>query len=122
MTRPILFALALATLGFAAPALAQDAMYDPCDADDTACRIDRLERTVSQMAERLAYYERGAAPVVAAPPQRAVAVPVQSACSGSGCASVAAQTCRTAGFPRGVPAAFANDNGITFMIQVTCMD
>ncbi|MES2833698.1 MAG: hypothetical protein V4707_03195 [Pseudomonadota bacterium] len=115
MTRPILFVLTLAALGLATPALAQDAMNDPCRSDDLVCRVDRLERTVEQLVDRLA--ESGQSPAAA---PRSVDVPVQYSCSGQGCASVAAQTCRTAGFPRGVPAAFSPDSG--FLIRITCMD
>jgi hypothetical protein len=124
MTRPILFAIAVLTAGLATPALAQDAMYDPCRSDDLVCRVDRLERTVFQLSERIAEYERApvSAPVIAAPQPRSVDIPVRSACSGSGCSTVAAETCRTAGFPRGIPAEFRFESGFSYLVRITCMD
>ena len=120
MTRPLILALALAGLGLAAPSAAQDAMYDACRSDDLVCRVDRLERTVVQLTERLAAYER--TPFAPAVTPRSIDVPVSSSCSGAGCSTVAAQTCRSAGFPRGVPAEFSNSGGFTVMVRVTCMD
>lgn len=120
MIRPILFALTLTALslagaGLATPALAQDAMNDRCRSDDLVCRVDRLERTVEQLVDRLVEYERSP---TAAP--RSVDVPLVSNCSGIACTNVAVDTCRTAGFPRGVPAEFNPNSG--FMVRVTCMD
>ena len=115
MTRPILLALAFLTLGVATPALAQDSMNDPCRSDDLVCRVDRLERVIVQLVDRLAAYEQS---TDVRP--RSVDVPVQSACSGIACTSVAVETCRRAGFPRGVPAAFSSEGA--FMTRITCMD
>lgn len=120
MTRPVLFAVAFLALGLATPALAQHAMNDPCRSDDLVCRVDRLERMVYQLSERLEAYERAPAGPAATP--RSVDVPLRSACSGSGCSSIAAQTCQTAGFPRGLPAEYRTEYGTTWLIRVTCMD
>lgn len=124
MTRPILFALAVLTLGAATPALAQEAMYDPCRSDDLVCRVDRLERTVAQMSERLSWYEGAAVDAAVAPatPPRSIDVPVNLLCGGGDCSAIAVRQCNTAGFPRGVPAEVSISNGFTYMYRVTCMD
>jgi hypothetical protein len=97
------------------PSTAQEAMYRPCAREDLACRLDRLERTVAEMAEARAPWRTPA-------PPRSVDVPVDRPCGGTNCSTLAAEVCRTAGFPRGVPAEVRDAFGSRMLVRATCMD
>lgn len=119
MTRPLTLVLALAVLGLAVPSVAQDAMYEACDSDDTACRIDRLERTVAQLAAMLEARDRDDRPRRR---DRGVEMPAAEYCSSQSCVEEAVRLCNTAGFPRGVPAQTSPAFMGSRLDRVTCMD
>lgn len=120
MTRPLTLALglAVAALGLAAPSAAQDAMYEPCRSDDLVCRIDRLERTVAQLAALLEEREDDR-------PRRrdrGVEMPAAEYCSSSSCVEEAVRLCNVAGFARGVPAQTSPAFMGSRLDRVTCLD
>ena len=118
MTRPLIFALALAGLGLAAPSAAQDAMYDACRSDDLVCRVDRLERTVTQLVALLEEHEDDR-------PRRSnrgVEMPASEYCSTSSCVEEAVRLCTVAGFTRGVPTQTSPAFIGSRLDRVTCLD
>lgn len=120
MTRPLTLALglAIAALGLAAPSAAQDAMYEPCRSDDLVCRIDRLERTVTQLAALLEEREDDR-------PRRrdrGVEMPAAEYCSSYSCVEEAVRLCNVAGFARGVPAQTSPAFMGSRLDRVTCLD
>lgn len=92
---------------------------DRCRSDDLVCRIDRLEANV----ERIIAYLESRQDDHRRPESRSVDVPTSYSCTGQGCAQLAVEACRQAGFARGVPAEIQTDSfGFTRMIRITCLD
>lgn len=124
MTRPLALALALtvAALGLAAPSAAQDAMYDPCRSDDMVCRVDRLERTVTQLVALLEEREDARDEGRSRRRDRGVEMPAAEYCSSQSCVEEAVRLCNVAGFSRGVPAQTSPAFMGSRLDRVTCLD
>lgn len=105
------------------PAAAQNpfSSHPSCLDNDTACRLDGLERRLDYLIDLLERRSDGPGRPIQT---RSVEMPVERLCppTTDGCSVLAAQLCARGGFPRGVPAQTTQASWGHTLNRATCMD
>ena len=124
--RSLMMTAAIAALAFGIPSGSHAAPpQDACATSDTGCQLREIDRRLARIERMLDRLDRGGRDDdrpgdrddAAA---RGVSIAVNTQCSFTNCATVAAQACQTAGFTRGAPDEIDTTGPWQRVVRATC--